>query len=110
MKELLALSINNEQIPVPKSIPQPDTGMAAKVIGNGLDIFIIAGIAISVAMIAWAGIQWAYSGGDKQRVAAARAKLTWAIIGVVIMLLAFGIINLFSFLFGVNLLNLNFST
>jgi hypothetical protein len=58
-------------------------------------------------MIVWGGIEWAYSGGDKQRIAAARAKLTWAIVGVVIMLLAFGIISLFSGLFGINLLNLS---
>lgn len=105
MKELISLSVNGDQIPVPNTLPQPGTGMASKIIGNSLTIFIIAGIGISVLMIAWAGIQWAYSGGDKQKIAAARAKLTWAITGVVIMLIALGIVNLFSFLFGVNLLD-----
>jgi hypothetical protein len=107
MKELIALAIDGKDIPVPKTLPQPDTGMAAKVIGNALEIFIIAGIAISVAMIVWGGIQWAYSGGEKEKIAAARAKLTWAIVGVVIMLLAFGIISLFGGLFGINLLDLS---
>ena len=60
MKELLALAINGADIPVPKSLPQPETGMTAKIIGNSLEIFIIAGIAVSVAMIAWGGIQWGH--------------------------------------------------
>lgn len=107
MKELIALAINGQDIPVPKALPQPDTGMTAKVIGNALEIFIVAGIAVSVAMIVWAGIQWAYSEGDKQKIAAARAKLTWSVVGLVIMFLAFAIINLLSSLFGINLLDLS---
>ena len=106
MKEILALSINGTQINPPNSLPQPGQGMPEKVIGNALDIFIITGIVVCVIMITWAGIQWSTSGGDKQKLAAARAKLTWAIIGVVVMLLAFGIVNIFSSLFGINLLNL----
>lgn len=108
MKKLIALSINGNNVDVPSKLPQPGPGMVAKVIGNALDIFIIAGIAVSVIMIVWAGIQWSYSKGDKQAVAAARAKMTWAIVGVIIMLLAIGIVNIFSFLFKIDLLNLQF--
>lgn len=107
MKELLSLSIGGNPVAVPAGIPQPSADLPAKIIGNSLSIFLIAGIAVSVLMIVWGGIQWAYSRGDKQAVAAARAKITWAIVGLIIMMLAFGIVNIFSFLFGVNLLDLN---
>lgn len=100
---LLSLTIGNIPIAAPTSLPQPSIQMVEKVISNGITIFLIAGTVVSVLVIAWGGIQWVTSGGDKQKLAAARAHVTWAIIGLIIMFVSFMIINALSFFFGVTL-------
>jgi hypothetical protein len=79
----------------------PDLG--SSIINNALTIFITAGIIAATIVAIWAGLQWATSNGDKQKVAQARARLTWGIIGLIIIFLSFFIINVFGHLFGVNL-------
>lgn len=54
---------------------------------------IIAGLWFLFQMIA-AGYQWLSSGGDKTSVAAARDKLTHAVVGLVIIVMAFAIISI----------------
>lgn len=55
-------------------------------------IYAIAAIAF-VFMIIWSAWQWITSGGEKDKVAAARQRLTYAIIGIVILALAGVIIS-----------------
>jgi len=55
-------------------------------------IYVVAGI-IFVFMIIISALQWILSGGDKEAVAKARGRLTWAIIGIVFLALAFVIIK-----------------
>lgn len=108
MDQLLALSVGGQQLQGPANLPPPDSGPT--IISNALQLFISAGIIIVVFMLIWAGIQWSSSAGDKQKLASARGRLTWAIIGLIIILLSFGIIGAISYFFNVPLLNLNFST
>lgn len=102
---LLSLKIGNTTINPPSNLPQPGTETVEKILSNGINIFLIAGVIVSILAIIWGGIQWTTSGGDKQKLAAARAHITWAIVGLVIMLISFIIVNAFSYLFGVSLLN-----
>lgn len=55
-------------------------------------IYIVGGI-IFVFMVIISALQWILSGGDKEAVAGARDRLTFAIIGIVILALAFVIIR-----------------
>ncbi|MDO8638582.1 MAG: pilin [Candidatus Daviesbacteria bacterium] len=55
-------------------------------------IYALAGI-IFVFMIIISGLQWILSGGEKEAVAKARGRLTWAIIGIVVLALAFVIMR-----------------
>ena len=67
----------------------------------------VAGI---VAFIFWAiisAISWISSGGDKATTQAARESLTRAIVGIVILLSFFAVVNLIEIFFGVNLTLLN---
>ncbi len=105
---LLSLKIGNTTINPPADLPKPGTGTVEKILSNALTIFLIAGALVSVMAIIWGGIQWITSGGDKQKLAAARAHITWAIIGLVIMFVSFLIINAFSYFLGVKLLNPTF--
>ncbi len=56
-------------------------------------IYITASI-VFVFMVLISAFQWITSAGDKEKVAAARNRLTFAIIGIVILALAFVIIRL----------------
>jgi len=57
---------------------------------------------VAVIMIIWSGIRFIRSGGDAKQAQGARQTLTWAIIGLIIILLAFAILNLISDFTGVN--------
>lgn len=103
MKQFIALKVGNYEVKAPSSIPQGD--QAPAILSNAVTILMTVGVIAAVIMVIWAGIQWTTSEGDKQKVAAARARLTWGIIGLIIIFLAYLIVNILSHLFGVNLLN-----
>lgn len=105
MIEYLALTVGGQTIEAPSSLPQPERAPA--IINNALSLFITAGIIITVIFLILAGIKWITSGGDKQKLAQAKAQLKWSIVGLIIILLAFAIISIFNFMFGINLLNFN---
>ncbi len=84
-------------------IPMGGTSALSNVIRNGLTIFIVVALVLAIIILLWAAIDWLSSGGDKQKVAAARMKVTYAIIGLVVVFLAFFIVNFIGFLFRVPL-------
>lgn len=66
-------------------------------------IFIIAIIAALLYLV-WGGFKWLTSGGDKAGVQTAREHIVAAIVGLVIIFLAYFILNLVLSFFGVPLL------
>lgn len=85
------------QIGLPRQQP---SGTGAKVSGNaGPDLstlitntinlfFVIGGIGFTI-MILWGAVNWILSGGDKEKIAGARKRITTAIIGLVLLSSAF---------------------
>lgn len=61
---------------------------------NGLIglIYIFASIVFTF-MLLWGALQWTMSGGDKEAVAAARRRITYAFIGIILFAIAFAIIK-----------------
>ena len=72
------------------------------VLSNVVNFALIASGVVALFFIIWSGAKLVTSEGDQKRVEGARKTLTWAIIGLVIILLSFLIINLISFLTGVS--------
>lgn len=65
----------------------------SNVLNKGIELlFIVAGI-IFVFMIVISAVQWIVSGGDKEGIGKARGRLTAAIVGIVLLSLAFVIIR-----------------
>lgn len=62
-------------------------------------IFIFVG-AVAVILVIIAGFKFIFSGGDAKQVEGARNTLTYAVIGLVIVLLSFFIINIIGALTG----------
>lgn len=76
------------------------------IIKNLITIILIIAVVIAVFFLIYGGIRWITSGGDKQAVETARNHIIAAIIGLIIALLAFFIINFIGRLIGVDLTNL----
>ncbi|MBA3723970.1 MAG: hypothetical protein H0W89_03710 [Candidatus Levybacteria bacterium] len=57
---------------------------------------------VAVVFIVYAGIQLVMSGGDPKKVAAARQIITYALLGLVLVLLSFFIIAIISYTTGVD--------
>lgn len=104
--ELIAFSFGGQDIRPPTGIPSGGLGNLSVFMSNFLTVFIVAGAILMLIYIIWAGMQWITSGGDKQKLATARGRLNFAIIGFLVILTAIIVINLIGFFFKVNLLNL----
>ncbi len=110
--ELIALQFGNCEgqdinctINPPAGLPKP--GQESAIISNAITILLIVGVLAALITVVWSGVEWTMSGGDKQKLAAAKARITWGIIGLVIIMFSFFIINLWGYFFGVNLLNVS---
>ena len=64
--------------------------------------FIIAVIAVLI-MLVWGAIQWIFSGGEKEAVAAARGRIINALIGLAILAVAFAIAGVAGQFLGFNI-------
>ncbi len=64
----------------------------------------LAGL-VAVFFIVFAGIKFLTSGGDPKQVEGARKTLTYAIVGLLVVFLAFSIIKLISVITGVTCIN-----
>ena len=93
-------------INAPNTIPQGGLPTLQKILSNGITLFMIAGIILALILLAWGGINWIYSGGDKSKLQSARAQITWALIGLVLLFLSFFILGIISYLFNIDLLYL----
>lgn len=65
-------------------------------------LLFIVGIIIAVVFLIYGGIKWILSGGDKTGVEAARNHIIAAIVGLIIIIGAFFIINIVFTLIGIN--------
>lgn len=93
MKEL-ALLINGTPISAPSGIPSGgfDTS-GISVIQVALTILFVLADVAALAFVILAGIQWIISGGDKQKIQAARNRLIYSIIGLIVITLSFFIVK-----------------
>lgn len=71
-------------------------------IGSVITLIFVIATLIALAFLIFGGIQWILSGGDKTKVEAARGTIVAALVGLVIVFLAFFIINFLLTIFGLN--------
>jgi hypothetical protein len=85
---------------------QPGGVKTATPVGNILSnvltiMFIIGGLALVVYFI-WGALDWILAGGDKEKISAARKKITQGLVGLTLLALSFFIIYLFGEVIGFN--------
>lgn len=101
----LAISLPGYNIQPPNGIPQGglETGGAGqRLIQLGIEFIFILGVVLTVVFVIISGIQWITSAGDKEKVQKARARLTYSIIGLLVIVSAFFIISVVISLLGGN--------
>ena len=93
MDHLLALTIDGQKIAVPDEIPTGGLPVFTAIAAHGVQIALVFILILSLFFIIFAGIKWITAGGDKTKVQSARGTLTYAIIGLVLALLSFFIVD-----------------
>lgn len=77
----------------------------AVIIQGIIRFILIAAFVIAFIMLLVGGIRWILAGGDEKAVASARGTITAALIGLVIVLVAFALIRLVEIFFGVQIIS-----
>lgn len=102
MKEF-ALSVPGYgNIPAPREIQRiPIATYGGNIIWLALELFLLAALLLSLFMLIWGGFRFMTSGGNKQDLDLARKTIVLSIIGLLIVVLSFAIINFIAGFFGV---------
>lgn len=103
--QYLALTLpGGQSINPPSSIPHGGLNTLSKAIGSAITIMLIVAVVLTLIYLILGGIAWINSGGDKSKVASARSRVTFAIIGLIVALCSFLIVNIIGYFFNVHLL------
>ena len=78
------------------------------VIKGGIQIAIMVAGLLCLIYLIWGGIEWLTSGGAKEGVAAAKARMTAAFIGMIIILASWAIIQIVGHLFHLDVTDFEF--
>lgn len=97
---------------VPTGIIKPGADVTVqRVVTFVVAILSVVAVLAALAYLVWGAIKWITSGGDKTKVEAARSQIVAAIIGFIIVVLSFVILNVVGTVLGVgNIFNLNIGT
>ncbi len=98
----LVLTISGTPIDAPAGIPTGGIEAGGKAINLGFNLLFLVGVIITVALIMYSGIQWTLSNGEKEKIASARARITYSIIGLVVIITAFIIVKVVLSILGYN--------
>ena len=106
--KLLTLSINGEDIVAPTGIQHINNAATGQYgehfLQIAVTIMLMLVVLAALFYLVWGGIDWIMSGGDKEGISKARAKLTYAIIGIAVAFLSFMIISVIGHIFNIQLI------
>lgn len=89
---------------------QDGAGFVSRLISTGVTIIFIVGSLYFVFMLLTGGVDWIRSGSDKAQLEAARAKISSAGVGLLVLFAAWAVFGLVQSIFGVSLLSFNIPT
>jgi len=75
---------------------------ASSIVSRLVTLLLVLAIVVALIFLITGGIRWIMSGGDKGKLDSARGTVTGAVVGLIIALLAFFILNVITFLFTKN--------
>lgn len=87
------------------------SGNFGKVVGGVITLLFVIAVVVALVFLVWGGLKWILSGGDKSAVEGARNTIVAAVVGLVIVFLAYFILNLvLTFFLGAGLSELKIPT
>lgn len=100
----IGLNLDNQKVGlvVGKSEPGDLLGL---IIRNSITILFTVGALGFVFMFLWGALSWILSGGDKEKIAAARKRITTAIVGLVLLSLTFVVMIVIGQILGIKALH-----
>lgn len=104
--EKLALILPGGQSVRPVAGMPDGNGFFQNALSFGITTLLIAVTLTALIFFVWGGIAWITSQGDKGKIEAARKRIVFSIIGLVVAFASFFIIRTVGTLFGVNPLNI----
>lgn len=75
------------------------------IISGAISLVMVVVALVFFFMLIWGGLKWVMSQGDEKNVAAARAQITNALIGLAIVFAAWAIMRLIEIVFDINILS-----
>lgn len=109
MTKFLALTIGGDTgftvTGLPSQIQAINSLSLQAIISWAITLTLSVAVILTLVFLIVGGLKWIISGGDKKQLEGAQKTIQYAIIGLVVILLSFFIINFIGLLFGVNLLN-----
>lgn len=91
----LALTIGGTPIQAPIGIPTGGLNpKGEEILSTTINLFLIVAVVLAVVFLLLGGIRWITSAGDQKAIEAARKQITYAIVGLIIVIAAFLIVNL----------------
>lgn len=100
----LALTLPGGFNPQGQGVPSGGMSMLETILRNTLILVFIVAVILAVIFLILGGIRWITSGGDAKGIEAARKQITYAIIGLIVTLVAFAIIVIIGQIFQTQLL------
>lgn len=89
-----------DDIVAPGVPSRPD--MLSNITNTALALLTVFGVVAAMAYLIYSGIRWVTSGGDKQQLESAKQGLTYAIIGLIVIIASAAIINVVGNLLGIS--------
>lgn len=83
------------------------TADVSTVIGNAIRIIFAVATILVLFMLVFGALEWIMSGGEKEKVASARGRITNALIGLAILGLAFVIATVAGGIIGIDIFNVS---
>lgn len=77
---------------------KPD--ILSKIINTGLQLFVAIGVILAIVFLIIGAISWIASGGEKEKLERARKTVVFSIVGLIVIILSFLIINVIGTLLG----------
>lgn len=87
---------------VPNGVPLNQT-LSKGIIPGVIQLLLLVAFVLALVFLILGGISWVSSGGNKEGLENARKKVTYSIIGLVIVLLSFFLIYTIGTMFGLDL-------
>ena len=77
---------------------------APNIISGAISLVLTISLIVFFFILVLGGIKWITSSGDEKKITTARAQITNALIGVILIFSVWGIINLIEAIFGISIL------